>query len=73
MQKMGADETLTSLVEILTDNLQELYEPLSRYGNADFVQGEKTAYVEFLELIRALWRDAAAHGLQEEIEKRFPL
>lgn len=34
---MGADETLTSLVEILTDNLQELYEPLSRYGNADFV------------------------------------
>ena len=70
---MGADETLTSLVVILTDNLHELYEPLSRYGNADFVQGEKTAYVEFLELIRALWRDAAAHGLQEEIEKRFPL
>ena len=38
----------------------------------DFLYGEKTAYVECLEIIQE-WKKAKAFGLDFDIEKKYPL
>ena len=41
-------------------------------GENSFLYGEQTAYTECLEWI-GLWEYAAEHGLDFDIEKRYPL
>ncbi len=68
MNMYTAEETLIQTIERLTANLMELEE----VTQTEFIYGQKTAYVECLEWLRE-WRAASAHGLDYEIEKRFPL
>ncbi len=69
MNKLTAEETLKYMIELLTEALMELE---AAPKDNDFTYGEKTAYVECLEWIRR-WKDAPAHGLNYEIERRFTL
>lgn len=48
---MNAEEILFSLIELITNSLEELK---SYSQKNQFVYGEKTAYVECLELIQLL-------------------
>ncbi len=69
MKKLTEKETLLYLIQRLTHNLLELQEGLEE---TDFIQGERTAYVECMEWLQR-WRAAEENGLDYEIEKRFPL
>ncbi|MBQ8428034.1 MAG: hypothetical protein IJX18_02135 [Clostridia bacterium] len=71
MEKKNAAEILSYLERLLTEYLEELAEITSTDKN-QFAYGEKTAYVECLEIIQQ-W-DASTWGLQDlSVEKRFPL
>lgn len=70
MGRKSADKILVSLVKALERNLEELSEP-SPQGNGEFINGEKTAYVECLEYIQYLAKQA--YGLDFDIEDRYPL
>ncbi len=65
--KKTAEEVLSKMIGLFTEYLEEL-----RDTKGDFAYGEKTAYVECLEYIDE-WEGAAKHGLDFEVEKRFPL
>ncbi len=69
MKKLTETEALIYLIGRLTCNLTELQSGLEE---TDFIQGERTAYVECMEWLQR-WRYAAEYGLDYEIEKRFPL
>lgn len=71
MQKMGAERVLESLIELLTEYIEELLDYKDVAG-AQFQYGERVAYTECLERIRR-WEDAEKYGLDYEIEKRYPL
>lgn len=70
MQKMKAEETLKYVIETVKSHLRELYD--SEVVDTDFIYGEKTAYVECLELI-ACWDSAEENGLDFDIELMFPI
>ncbi len=67
-----AEETLIYMIDLFKFYLEDI-EPLSSKTN-QFVYGEKTAYVECLEIIQ-YWKDADKHGLDASfnIEERYPL
>ncbi len=67
--KKTAEKVLIHLKKILELNLEELYD-CERIS--DFIYGEKTAYVECLEIVQQ-WECAEDIGLNYEIEKRYPL
>ena len=69
--KMSAEEVLLQLIDILMTNLYELKDAKSTDPDR-FAYGEKTAYVEVLEIIQD-WKDAIIHGLDFVVEKVFPL
>ncbi len=71
MQKKNANEILIHLISLLESYLTELSD-VSDAPDQQFVYGEKTAYVECLEQI-AEWSEAEKHGLDFNIEDRFPL
>ena len=71
MEELTARETLIDLIETLLINLEELKE--AKAEDADrFAYGEKTAYVECLEIVQQ-WMEAVGHGLDFEVEKRYKL
>ncbi len=62
------EELLKYLVDLLTDYLEELKD-----CENEFECGEKTAFVEVLEVIQLYWPKARFTDLNYDIEKRFPL
>ena len=65
---MNSKEILIYLIETLLFYLEELSE-----GDMDFfVYGEKTAYVECLEILKG-WEESTYHGLDFEIEEVYPI
>ncbi len=67
--KKSTYKTMRYLKEYLENCLDELYEEKSA---SEFIYGEKTAYVECLELLQQT-TDAKSIGLDYAIEKRYPL
>lgn len=68
MCKRNAEEILKYIISTFTDYLKEL----SEKETDEFGYGEKTAYVECLEIIQR-WEKAKENGLDFEIEKFFSL
>ena len=68
---MNAKEILIYMTETLLFYLDELSAYVDDKVN-QFVYGEKTAYTECLAMIQ-LWEEAQEHGLNFEIESKFPL
>lgn len=68
---MNAKDTILYLKELLLFYLDELKE-VTDDEDSLFAYGEKTAYTECLEVLQ-LWESAADHGLDFDIEKRYPL
>ena len=68
MCKRNAEEILKYMISTFTDYLRGL----SEKENDEFGYGEKTAYVECLEIIQQ-WEKAKENGLDYEIEKFFSL
>ena len=71
MEKRSAEEVLNWMIRRLTSYLEELAE-CTDCVEEQFVYGEKTAYTECLEWIEH-WEQAEAHGLDFDVEKRYPL
>lgn len=71
-QKLNAEETLKYLIGVIKENLGELYGVLPVGCNRHFIHGEKTAYVECLEIAQ-LWDKSFFYGLECEIEKDYPI
>lgn len=65
---ISAEEVLTYIKELFESYLEELNGTEKR----EFSYGEKTAYVECLEIVQK-WERASEIGLNYDIEKRFPL
>ncbi|MDE6373129.1 MAG: hypothetical protein K2L72_01375 [Clostridia bacterium] len=71
MKKLSATETLNYLIELLIyclDNLQEE----DNIGDGGFVLGERTAYIECLEIVQ-FWECARKNGLDFDIEAKYPI
>ena len=66
---MNAKEILIYLIEILLFYLEELSEVVIDHP---FTYGEKTAFVECLEIIQH-WSEAKVHGLDFDIEEIYPI
>lgn len=71
MQKKKSHEILAYMIDLLTEYLTELSN-VSDNPTEQFAYGEKTAYTECLEIL-AEWEDAERHGLNLDVEARFPL
>ena len=71
MQKKTANELLIFLISLLISYLEELSFS-SALDKNQFCYGEKTAYTECLEWLQE-WEFAEIHGLDFDIENRFPL
>ncbi len=72
LQKLNAEETLEYLIGVVKANLGELYGELPAACNRHFIHGEKTAYVECLEIVQ-LWNKAAERGLEGALEEQYPI
>lgn len=70
--KLNAEETLEYLIGVVKENLGELYGVLPVGSNCHFIHGEKTAYVECLEIVQ-LWDKSSGYGLNGVIEKDYPI
>lgn len=70
--QMSGDAVLEHLIDLLEAYLQEFANQRSKRKRRQFVEGERTAYVECLEIIQ-MWDSAAQHGLNWDIEARYPL
>ena len=68
MEKLDAKDTLKYLIGVLEDRLAELEES---YGS-QFIEEQRIAYVECLDVVQR-WEEAAACGLNYDIEERFPV
>lgn len=68
---LPADEVLILLTDVLLRYLEQLKDARAA-GENSFLYGEQTAYIECLEWI-GLWEHAAEHGIDFDIEKRYPL
>lgn len=66
----NANEVLSDMIVLLIHYLNELSD--CNETSAPFAYGEKTAYVECLEMLSE-WENAEEKGLDFEVEKRFPL
>lgn len=69
MKKMTADEILKYIIELF---IYYLNSSEKEYNSDGFVFGERTAYVECLEIIQ-YWEHSHINGLNFDIEKRFPV
>lgn len=63
-----AEEVLSYMKELLETYLAEL----NGFEKNAFAYGEKTAYVECLEIIQ-FWEKAQTFGLDYDIENRYPI
>lgn len=66
--KKSAEAVLKYLIGHIELCLDELYET----AGDDFICGERTAYVECLEIIQT-WSKAKSCGLDYDIEEKYPL
>ena len=71
MQKKTSEHILTYMIALLTEYLTELSD-VRDAPSEQFTYGEKTAYTECLEIL-AEWENAEQHGLNFDVEARFPL
>ncbi len=71
LKKLTAHETLRYVIALLTYYLDELGNA-KEFDENQFEYGEKTAFVECLEIIQR-WEHAAENGLDFDVENRFPL
>ena len=71
MQKKNAEQTLISTIHTLTRYLYDLQE-IKDTPHDQFAYGEKTAYVECLEMLLR-WEKSETYGLDFDVETRFPL
>ena len=71
MNILSADEILGYIIELLLSYLEELNK-VHRPDKEQFISGERTAYVECLEIIQS-WEHARKNGLDFDIEARFPV
>lgn len=65
-----AEEILMEMIKLFQEYLEDIQE--TGKDKEGFLYGEKTAYVECLEIIQR-WQKAKAYGLNYKIEERFPL
>ena len=70
--KKSIRPTLDDFVESILENLEELNLPLNTYPNSEFVHGEKTAFVECLELLEEQ-DETLRKKLPRDLEKRYPI
>ena len=64
---MNAEEVLINLISIITLNLEEL----KNYSSKNqFIFGEKTAYVECLEVIQS-WEKSGQQNLNYNVQKKY--
>lgn len=66
------DEIMEELAELILTNLEELYQPGEHSESEEFIDGEKYAYVECLEVLQK-WSKAKFYGLNFDAEQRYPL
>ncbi len=71
MKEKTAVETLIYLIDLLVSYLED-FKNRNNLCNNEFILGERTAYVECLEILQ-MWKDAFKNGLNFDIEKRFPI
>lgn len=64
----SAEEVLKYLISHIELCIEELYGAVEN----DFIYGEKTAYVECLEIIQT-WSKAKSCSLDYNIEEKYPL
>ncbi len=69
MEKLSSIDTLIYMLEMLELSLTELQECEEE---TEFIEGERTAYVECLEWLQS-WCGAENAGLDYRVEDRFPL
>lgn len=67
----SSEEILANLTELLLYYLEEL-KCIQDNSNEQFVYGERTAYVECLEIMQ-YWNQAREYGLNFDIESKYPL
>ncbi|MCM1296877.1 MAG: hypothetical protein NC311_15165 [Muribaculaceae bacterium] len=68
---MNTEETLIYLIDLLLFYLEELKDEKD-IPSEQFAYGEKTAYTECLEVLQ-LWKHSKRHGLDFNIETKYPL
>ena len=71
MRKKSAEEVLELLMRHLIVGIEELFDYKNIEGE-EFQYGERVAYTECLECLQQ-WTNADRHGLDFDIEKRYPL
>ena len=71
MKKLTSNQNLRYLIELCTEYLDQLKD-VKDSADEQFLYGEKTAYVECLEIIQ-LWEHALTSGLDYDVESRYPL
>lgn len=71
MKPLSAVETLRYIIELFLDYLENL-SGAHCPGKEQFISGERTAYVECLEIIQ-FWEHARKYGLDFDIEAKFPV
>ncbi|MBQ8885909.1 MAG: hypothetical protein IJY62_06050 [Clostridia bacterium] len=69
---MSAEKVLVYMIEIFQEYLNYLNDRDETDKDFEFYSGEKTAYVECLEIIQS-WEQAKKHGLNFNVEQRYPL
>ena len=65
---MDAEDMIIYLIDMVTEYLDEL----NTCEPSEFTRGEKTAYVETLEILQ-YWKVAKAHGLDYKIEDKYKI
>ena len=70
MKEYDLEQSINECGNIIIDRLNELRLPLEVGDNPDFIHGEKTAYVECLEIIKELCPDC---DLPDDIERIYPI
>lgn len=71
MKKLNSYETLIYIIDLFTYYLDQLID-VKDVDDEQFLYGEKTAFVECLEVIQ-YWEGASKNGLDYKIEERYPL
>ncbi len=70
MEKLNAEQTLFWLIKMLLTRLDELNAAEENGESNDFIRGEKAAYIECLEIIRACWDK---NIIPDNIEEYYPI
>ncbi len=60
------------LIQYLKESLEYYLNKINATDHSEFRCGEKTAYVECLEILKK-WKHSDKIGLDYDIEKRYPL